>query len=140
MGATQGDQPTREIARHILGGGGRSRRDRGQTCGDGQEVLDAVAHLAGQQLMRLFGMLPLSDINENAEHDAADETDALALTCGRDPPNRIPDHDPEIDLVGAHDGAGGGKIRPHTITISGVDMRGQVLEVTSALLGTFHRS
>ena len=59
-------QALRELTSHLRHRAGRAGRYIGQTGRDGQEVLDSVAYLAGEEFMVLLGLLAAGDVEEDA--------------------------------------------------------------------------
>jgi hypothetical protein len=65
----------------------------------GEQVLDAVAHLAGEQLVAFLRLLAAGDVEEDAEHGPADDALILALAARRDPADLAAEHDAEVGFV-----------------------------------------
>src|SRR5215217_285583 len=68
---TQRSEPVRQFLRHFLDGGRGPRRQIGQTCGNGQEVLHPVAHFAREQFVAFFGLLSSRYVEKHPRHPAA---------------------------------------------------------------------
>ena len=77
----------------------RLRCDIGETHGDGQQVFNPMAHLAGEQFIAFFGLLSASDVEKHAEHLPFVQGGIIAQSPRRDPAYLIANHDAEIDLV-----------------------------------------
>jgi hypothetical protein len=48
-----------------------------------------VAHLAGEQFMAFFGLLPARDVQESAKHRPLDDTYVSTLTACGNPANFV---------------------------------------------------
>ena len=68
-----------------------------------------MAHFACKKFPAFLSLLSTGDVNEYAKHDPLDHPGIVALSASRDPSQLVSDHDPEIDLIGADDRAGGGE-------------------------------
>ena len=128
VGPVERGQSPDQFMGHVLDAGGGSRRDRRQARRDREQVLDPVAHLAGQKLIPLLGLLAPGDVEEDAEHRPTQDIEIFALSPRGDPPDLAVDHDAKVSFVGAQDCAGRSEGGPDTITIRRVNVRGQLLE------------
>jgi hypothetical protein len=54
------------------------------------------------------------------KHDPSDHAYIVALTPSGDPPDRVADHDVEVDCVSAHNCARRREIRPHPVEVAGM--------------------
>ena len=82
-----------------------------------------MAHLACQQLVAFLGLLATGHVEEDAEHDPVDHARIVSLTPSGDPPDLVPDHDPEVDFIGAQNPARRRESGPHPVAIGWMDMR-----------------
>ena len=87
-----------------------------------------MAHLSSEKLITLFSLLAPGYIDEDAEHDAPDHADILALAAGGNPPNAVSDEDAEVDLIRTREGARCGERGSHAVPIRRMDVSGQVFE------------
>ena len=87
-----------------------------------------MAHLARQQFACLFGLLALSDIEENAKHNSVGYVSVVALAPRGDPADIAARQYPEVNFVGADDCTRSGKRGPHPFQIGRMNVPGQDLE------------
>ena len=73
----------------VLRGGRRGRLDPGESRRDGEQVLDAMAHLTGEQLVALLRLLACRKIEEDANHAVVDDLGVMTLADRRDPANLV---------------------------------------------------
>jgi len=76
----------------------------------------------------LLCLLAATHIHEDAEHHTVDDSGVGALAACGNPADFVIEHDAEVDLVGARDGARRYERRAHPVAVGGMDMGGKLLE------------
>ena len=66
-----------------------------------------MAHLAREQFVRFLGLLSLSDIKEDAEHEPLGDVGIVALAASGNPSDIVAGQNAKINLVSADHCAGG---------------------------------
>ena len=87
-----------------------------------------MAHFAGEKLMPLLGLLAAGHVQEDAVGQSHVNGRGVANAARGDPPDRLANHDAEIDLIGTDDGSGCDEGRTHALAIKRVHMGRKVLE------------
>ena len=80
-------------------------RDLSKSGGDVKQVFHTVAHLARQQFVGFLRLLPLRDIEEDAEHESIGDIRIVALATSGNPTNVVTGQNSKINFVGADHGA-----------------------------------
>jgi hypothetical protein len=128
VGAAKSRQALRQLARHVGRAAGRSGGDLREARGDGEQVLDPVAHFAGEQLVTFLGLLAARDVQEDPEHDPGDHADVVAPPARGDPAHLVAEQDAEVGLVTSDNRPRGRERRANPVAIRGMDMGGELLE------------
>jgi hypothetical protein len=87
-----------------------------------QQILDAMAHFTGKQLIAFFGLFTAGYVDKNSEHDPIDDAFVTALPTRGNPAHLFSHQNPEIDFVSTLDCPGCGERRLHAIPIGGMDV------------------
>ena len=87
-----------------------------------------MAHFGRKHFAGFLGQLALTYVEEDSEHDPADDALVFAPTARGYPPDLIAVHDAEVDLVCAQNVARCRERGPYPVEIFWVDAGGQVFE------------
>ena len=87
-----------------------------------------MAHFTGKQLITFLSLLAAGNINKDPKHDTTKDIGVATLPPGGYPPHIVSNEDPKIDFIRADNCPGRGECSPYTISVSRMDMRGQILE------------
>lgn len=96
--------------------------------GDREQILHAVAHFAGKQLVAFLRLLASRHVKENAGHRSSNDTFIFAPATGSDPADLVSHHDAEVGFVSALDTLRRREGGADAVPVRGMDMCGQFLE------------
>ena len=87
-----------------------------------------MTHFTRKQFVAFLGLLPPGHVQEYPKHDATDDAHILALPACGNPPQFVPYYDAKVYFIGAHNRARGREGSSHPVTISRMNMCGQIFE------------
>ena len=87
-----------------------------------------MTHLVRQHFTGFLGQFPFSHVEEDTEHDPADDALIFSPATSGDPMHLTAMQNAEVDLVGAKFFTGCSESGPNPIQVFGMDTGGQVLE------------
>ncbi|QTK82028.1 Hypothetical protein AT6N2_L1227 [Agrobacterium tumefaciens] len=132
----EGREPLSQLLRHFLFRLGGPRGDVCQSGRQSQNIFDAMAHLACQELMAFLRLLAARDVEEDPCHFFGCGISLVALTSGRNPTNvGSVRQNTEIDFKRPINRAGCDERRSDAVPVGGMDFCGKMLEGEVRLAG-----